>query len=222
MIDHGAPNCRLTRRTNRLQDMAGKAHMGPDSVVDHVAYSSRTLREKIHAPLRATQVGGDQMAWLLERVQNGDWADHIAMAGEMFQAKELDEVFTNTRAAALLLENVPMIKLIKGIPEIAAKGESITPEDVRAWAARFPVLVLIGSCFDGELHAQSPALTTVDDANHHTTPTTERRCAETDPCMVGQDRQGDEQARARPLHLFGRAHGSPRRRVQPGAAGPVR
>ena len=124
--------CISRTRTHRLQDMAGKADMGPDGVVDHIVYSSRTLREKIHAPLRATQVGGDEMARLLERAQKGDWADHMAMAGEMFQAKELDEVFSNTRAAALLLENVPMIKLIRGIPEIAAKGEAITPQDVSA------------------------------------------------------------------------------------------
>lgn len=112
--------------------MAGKAHMGPDGVIHHVSYTSRTLREKIHTPLRAMQLGGDDLAQLLERAQNGDWADHMAMAAEMFQAKELDEVFSNTWAASKLLQHVPMINFIRGIPEIAAKGEDITAEDVSA------------------------------------------------------------------------------------------
>jgi hypothetical protein len=121
----------------RLQNMAGDKKHGQrggkldgHGLVEHIGYSARQLRDKIHTPLRATQFGGDQVGQMLERVQSGGYLEHMAIVGQLFQAKELDEIFSNTKVAALLLQNVPMVKLIKGVPEIAAKGEAISTEDV--------------------------------------------------------------------------------------------
>lgn len=118
---------------HRLKDMAGKpykGHLSEEGFVEHVGYTNRHLRDKIHAPFRATQVGGGELGDVLERVQSGGWDDHVALAAELFQRKDLDELFTYPKAAAALIQNVPMVKLIKGVPEIAAKGEDITAADV--------------------------------------------------------------------------------------------
>ena len=113
---------------------------------EHIGYSARQLRGKIHAPIRATQFGGDRTGRFLERVQQGGWEDHLAIAVELFQAKELDEVFANTKAAAALIQHVPMMKLIKGMPELAAKGEAITPADVSydEWACGIYIYIYHG------------------------------------------------------------------------------
>lgn len=119
--------------------MAGKPQSGiaPDGVTEHIHYTSRELRSKIHAPLRATQFGGSNVGKMLERVLTGGWFEHMAIAGEMFQNPDLDELFTTltskpeySKYTAQLLETIPMANLVRGVPEIVAKGQDITTEDV--------------------------------------------------------------------------------------------
>ena len=102
---------------------------GGENVIEHVGYTARDLRAKIHTPFRATQITGPTGA-MLERVQNGGWSEHLAILGELFDSKDLDEVFTHPKAASAILENVVIFQAIKGIPEIAAKGAELTAEDV--------------------------------------------------------------------------------------------
>lgn len=119
------------RPAHRLKNTAGKPQSGiaPDGATEHILYTSRNLRSKIHAPLRATQFGNDNVGKMVERVLNGGWFEHLAIAGEMFQNQDLDQIFGNPKYTRLLLENIPMANLIRGVPEILAK-DTLTEQDV--------------------------------------------------------------------------------------------
>lgn len=96
---------------------------------DHVGFTAQELQQAMHSPIRGRNLGGSTGA-MLERIQNGGWTDQLAIVGELFNAKDMDEIFAAPAAAAQILQFVPMFKAIKGIPEIAAKGPDITAKDV--------------------------------------------------------------------------------------------
>jgi hypothetical protein len=94
-----------------------------------MGYTARQLQDAIHSPIRGTQLGGPT-GDLLTRVQQGGYAEHLGIVGELFQSSDLDKIFTQPKYVAMILDNVPVFKAVTGVEEIAAKGEDMTPQDV--------------------------------------------------------------------------------------------
>lgn len=102
-------------------------HQGDE--YEHIGYTARQLQDAIHSPIRGTQLGGPS-GDMLTRVQEGGYAEHLGIVGELFQSSDLDKIFTQPKYVAMILDNVPLFKAVTGVEEIAAKGEDMTPEDV--------------------------------------------------------------------------------------------
>ena len=97
----------------------------------YVKYTARQMQEAIQYPVRAMQVEeGDSNLAMLLRVQNSGYDDHMALLDELFQSPQLDELWVNPKVAFAILDNMPMFKAIRGISDIAAKGEAMTADDV--------------------------------------------------------------------------------------------
>ena len=67
---------------------------------------------------------------LIKRIKVGGTAEHADLLGELFYSKDLDELFQEPDMLQFMIEKMPILKSLKGVPEVAAKGADVTPEDV--------------------------------------------------------------------------------------------
>lgn len=125
----------------RLQDLLFGTGSNKASAIPSTTYQQPEQQQEQEAPLWGEKLGGAIDAWAtdtdLRAAQRLLDGDHQGLLGEMISSQDLDVIWSDPIAARRLLEANPILEMLPGVAELAAKApEDFTPQDVRIHSVR--------------------------------------------------------------------------------------